>query len=187
MRTPSRNVAVGFALSLSVLVTSFQVGCKTASPYQLSQARMQTLYQHRQKTAIAAQLSQTQQMAAQLEAEKQQLAAANAQLTAGLQEANSRLAGLNANQMQLNNKYQSLLTGLQGPQIGLPAVDGSLFADLAQRYPQFHFDPSRGVAQFDETLFFDSGSDALRPESLSLLNEFASIMNRSDVRQFRIL
>lgn len=187
MRTPSRSHLSLLTLSILSLLTMTQVGCRTAPAYQLSQARMQTLYQHRQKTQIAAQLSQTQQMAAQLEAEKQQLAAANAQLSAGLNEANGRLAGMNAHQVQLSNKYQSLLTGLQGPQIGLPNVNGSLFADLANKYPQFEFDAARGVAMFDERLFFDSGSDALRPESLSVLNEFTSIMNRSEARQFRVL
>src|SRR5690606_13117755 len=58
---------------------------------------------------------------------------------------------------------------------------------LAAKYPEFEFDPVAGVAKFNGSLLFATGSDALRPEAHRLLQDFSQIMNDAVARNFNVL
>ncbi len=172
---------------LAGVLAALAGGCNAVpyGQYRLSQLQAFQLYQ--QNSQLAAQLFETQQMAAQLQAEKQQLELAAGQLNGNLQIANQRIDNLNSERQQLHEKYRGILVGY--PPTG-PALPGSAleqFRELARKYPEFEFDPVTGVARFTGDLLFSSGSDALRPESHRLLQEFARIMNDSLARSYKIL
>jgi chemotaxis protein MotB len=175
-------------LAAPVLIAGSLVGCRGGAPGgQLRQAQMQALQMQRQNRDLMAQLGQSQQMAAQLAMEKQQLELAASQLNGGIGIANQRLQNLADERGQLHEKYRTLLAGYP---TGGPVLPGSAIErlrDLASRYPDFEFDAVAGVCKFNNDLLFSSGSDALRPESQRLLQEFTQIMNDASSRQFKIL
>lgn len=177
---PSRLVVVGLALGLLA-------GCGAVPYPQYRAAQMQTMQMHRQNRMLASQLGESQRITAQLQAEKQQLEMANGQLSGSLQVANQRLTNFNSERGILHEKYKGLLTGLPAPGAQLPSSAIERFRALAEKYPEFEFDPINGVSKFSGNLLFATGSDALRPESHRLLHEFSTIMNDSVARPFRIL
>lgn len=148
---------------------------------------MQALQLQRQNRELASQLGQSQQMAAQLALEKQQLELAANQLHGGLGIANQRLQNLADERGQLHEKYRTLLAGYPAGGPTLPGSAIERLRTLASKYPDFEFDAVAGVCKFNNDLLFASGSDALRPESQRLLQEFTSIMNDAAARSFRIL
>jgi chemotaxis protein MotB len=153
----------------------------------MRQAQMQAMHLQRQNRELLAQLGQTQQMAAQLAAEKQQLELAAGQLNGGLEIANQRLQNLADERGQLHDKYRTLLAGYPA---GGPVLPGSAIERLralASRYPDFEFDAVAGVCKFNNDLLFSSGSDALRPDSQKILQEFTQIMNSPEARTLKIL
>lgn len=148
---------------------------------------MQAMQLHHQNQALASQLQQSQQMAAQLAAEKQQLEMAAGQLNGGLDIANQRLLNLTNERGQLHEKYKALMAGYPGSGPMLPGSAIDRLRALAQKYPDFEFDPVTGLCKFNNDLLFASGSDALRPESQSLLHEFTQIMNDPNARSLKVL
>jgi chemotaxis protein MotB len=162
-------------------------GCNAVPYNQYRMSQLQALQLYQQNSQLASQLFETQQIAAQLQAEKQQLELATGQLNGNLQIANQRIDNLNSERQQLHEKYRGMLVGY--PPMG-PALPGSAldqFRALAGKYPEFEFDPVTGVARFTGDLLFASGSDALRPESHRLLQEFAHIINDPLARPYKIL
>ena len=136
----------------------------------MRQSQLCTMQMHRHNQMLAGQAGQ---MASERAALEQQLAIAN-----------QRLDNLNSERAALHDRYKHLLTSSQNP---LPAPATARFRDLAERYPEFEFDPETGVSKFNADLLFALGSDEIRPEAQQLLKEFASIMNSPDARQFHIL
>lgn len=153
------------------------VGCNMAPQWQLQQAQLRTMQVYRHNQALQTQLSQAQQSAGQLAAENQQL---QQQLAI----AGQRFENLSAERAALHERFQHLLTSSHNP---LPGATNARFRDLAERYPDFEFDPETGVSKLNADLLFASGSDEVRPEAVALLEEFAAIMNSEDARQFNIL
>lgn len=169
------------------LLTLAGAGCNAVPYSQYRQAQIQSLQMRQQNRALASQLGQTQQMATQLQAEKMQLEMASNQLSGSLQIANERLGNFTNERGQLHEKYRGLLTGLPGPGSQLPSSVIEQFRALAAKYPEFEFDPVAGVAKFNGSLLFSTGSDALRPEAHRLLQDFSQIMNDAVARNFNVL
>lgn len=163
----SRSPLTILALLGGMLFTS---GCCCVPHWQMRQAQLCTMQLHRQNQMLAGQAGQ---MAAEKAGLEQQLAIAN-----------QRLDNLNSERAALHDRYKHLLTSSQNP---LPAPATARFRDLAERYPEFEFDPETGVSKFNTDLLFALGSDEVRPEAQQLLKEFASIMNSADASQFNIL
>ncbi|WP_437202810.1 OmpA family protein [Planctomicrobium sp. SH664] len=154
---------------------------------QLRQAQLRTYQVYRQGEMYMAQLGEAQQLASQMQTEKQLAEQRASELEKNLAVANSRLNNLAQERSKLHNEYKNLLTSLPSP--GSPA-NGSINAklqDLCRKYPQFEFDPISGVCRFNGDLLFSSGSNQIRPEGLKVLQEFTGIMNSSDAKQFNIL
>jgi chemotaxis protein MotB len=166
--------------SAAALVPAFWLsGCSVPMrQYRMSQA--QAMRMHQENRSLMAQLGQTQQQLAQSEMTV-------GQLSGSLDIANQRLANLQGERGQLHEKYRSLLTGFPHQGATLPGSALEQFRILSERYPEFEFDPVSGVARFTGTLLFDTGSDALRPESHRLLQEFAHIINDPAASSFKIL
>jgi chemotaxis protein MotB len=167
--------------AMTVCLTLFGLllagGCNVVPDWQLRQAQLRTMQMYRQNQSLGAQLSQSQQMAGQFAAEK-------SQLEQQLAIANQRVDNLNAERAALHDRYKHLLTGAQNP---LPAPTNERFRALAERYPDFQFDPETGVSKFDNDLLFALGSDELRADAQDLLAEFANIMNSDEARPFKVL
>lgn len=172
MRIPMRSFTL-IALSCALCIT----GCNTVPQWHMRQAQLQTLHMYRQGQSMQSQLSQAQQASGQLAAENQQL---QQQLAI----ANQRFDNLNVERAALHDRFQHLLTTSQNP---LPGSANDRFRDLAERYPDFEFDPETGVSKLNADLLFASGSDEVRPEASALLTEFVGILNESDAREFNIL
>ena len=152
-------------------------GCNTVPDYQMRQAQLRSMQMYRQNQSLSAQLGQAQQSAAQLAAER-------AQLQQQLAIAGQRLDNLNSERTALHDRYRHLLTASGNP---LPGATNDRFRDLAERYPDFEFDPQTGVSKFNSDLLFALGSDTVRPDAQKLLKEFAAIMNSDEAQQFNIL
>ena len=141
-----------------------QTGCNMV-PHQtlrLSQLRAQQLYA--QNKSLAMEAGQASQRAQQLESQ--------------LSIANQRIGNLK----QEREHYISLH--------GRNPLSDSLtrrFQALADRYPDFEFDPETGVSKFHSDILFSSGSDHLKTSAHPLLQEFAEIMNEGDARRLNIL
>ncbi len=188
MRTHSMRLTVPSRLVLSLFCAGALVGCRGSAPYGVArQAQMQALHLQQQNRELASQLGQTQHMAAQLQAENQQLHLAASQLNSGLDIANQRLQNLADERGQLHEKYRTLLAGYPTGGPALPGSAAERLRALASRYPDFEFDAVSGVCKFNNDLLFSSGSDALRPDSQKLLQEFTQIMNSSETRSLKIL
>jgi chemotaxis protein MotB len=135
-------------------------------------------------------LQQAQYRTRQLYEQNRALAQERNGLLAQIQTLQQQIAGLNARdetlQARLNNLLaeRNHLTGNRNP---LSDSTNRQFADLAQRYPGFEFDPQTGVSKFQNDILFASGSDELRPEAEPLLAEFARILNNGEAAELNIL
>ena len=147
-------------------------GCNMAPAWQMRQAQLRTYQIYRQNQALQAQSAQSQQLAAQMQQE--------------LSIANERLTNLNAERALLHDQYQSMLAGLPAPG-GLSESLKAQLSNLAQKHPQFEFDPIAGVVRFNGDLLFASGSDAIQPNGKKLLQELAKIMNSPEASPFHVL
>jgi chemotaxis protein MotB len=166
-----------FPLILLSCALGLSSGCNTVPAWHMQQAQLQTLRMYRQSQSLQTELSQAQQASGQLLAENQQL-----QQQVAI--ANQRFDNLNAERAALHERFQHLLTASQNP---LPGSANQRFRDLAERYPDFEFDPETGVSKLNADLLFASGSDEVRSEASALLTEFVQILNESDAREFNIL
>lgn len=137
--------------------------------------------QMRMSQARAMQMSRNQQF---LAGRVNQLASEKAGMEQQLAIANQRLNNLNAERAALHDRYKHLLASSTNP---LPGGATARFRALAEKYPEFEFDPETGVSKFNTDLLFALGSDEIRPEAQELLKEFASIMNSTEALQFNIL
>jgi chemotaxis protein MotB len=137
--------------------------------------------QMRMGQARAMQMARNQQF---LAGRVKQLSAEKAGMEQQLAIASQRLNNLNAERAALHERYKHLLTSTSNP---LPGGATARFRELAERYPEFEFDPETGVSKFNADLLFALGDDTVRQEAQQLLKEFAAIMNSPEAQQFNIL
>lgn len=137
--------------------------------------------QMRMAQARSTQMARNQQF---LQGRVNQLASEKAGMEQQLAIASQRLNNLNAERAALHDRYKHLLTSSGNP---LPGGAIARFRELAERYPEFEFDPDTGVSKFNTDLLFALGSDEIKPEAHQVLKEFAAIMTSPEARQFNIL
>src|SRR5579859_3009156 len=121
-----------------------QTGCNMVPRYHLQQAQYRTRQLYEQNRALATERNG---------------------LLAQIQSLQQQVAGLNARDETLQARLNNLLA--ERNQLGagrnpLSESTNRQFADLAQRYPGFEFDPQTGVSKFQNDILFASGSDELR-------------------------
>lgn len=175
------------AFCLIGLLACGQTACNTVPQWHLRQSQLRTHQLYGQNKSLAMQQDQVNQLAQQLEAEKQQLAQQNEALRSTLNVANQRLENLNAERTQLQDRYVSLLNQAKSQVSPLSTESTRRFEELARKYPEFDFDPQTGVSKFHSDILFDSGNAALKPSALPILKEFASILNDGDAQRLNIL
>lgn len=164
-------------LLLSYLLMIPLAGCYSGPNAWTRQAQLQTRQMWQQNQALA---QQRDALAMEKQAAEQQAA----QLAAELQTANGRLANLNQERAQLQDRYVSLLNEAKNP---LSAETTRKFEELSRKYKEFDFDPVTGVSKFHSDVLFASGSSDIKSTATNLLQEFAGLMNRDDARMFHIL
>ena len=89
--------------------------------------------------------------------------------------------------LQLQHQNLALLNRLKNSHNPLGSGPTRRLQDLAQKYPNFEFDPETGVSKFHSDILFDIGSDRVKPRGRALLREFAAIMNEADASKLNIL
>jgi chemotaxis protein MotB len=138
----------------------------------------------------ASSLRSSQMQAQRLYSQNQQLAgqAARAgQLEAQVNLLNQRVSNLASERATLRDRYANLLERARSQGSPLSGDLTRRFQELAERYPDFEFDPETGVSKFHADILFASGSDQLRPTAHPILQEFAAIMNDGAAQHLNIL
>jgi chemotaxis protein MotB len=157
-----------------------QTACNMV-PYQHYQAsQLQAFDLHQQNQALAAQQEQSQYTA-------QKLAAENQGLRSSLDTANQRVDNLKSGLSSAQERYISLLNNARNQKSPLSDSTTRRFQDLADKYPEFEFDPHTGVSKFHSDILFSSGSAQINRNAAPLLQDFADIMNAEDARRLNIL
>ena len=167
-------------MSVLGLLILTETGCGLVPRSSLRQAQLSSMRLHQQRAMTAAERDQANQLA-------QQMAQRNAELEANLQTANSRLNNLQAERGELHNRYVSLLDQVKNQPSPLSSDTTRRFQELAEKYPQFEFDPVTGVSKFHSDILFNSGSADLKQEASPVLQEFASILNEGEAERLNIL
>jgi len=169
-------------------------GCNSVPRHTLrqSQLRAAQLYQENQQTL--AQLGESQQLAQQKAAEARQLAqqkagleSALAQKSQELEVANQRVANYRSTQSELEARMVDLINRQKNLPSPLSNQASQRFEELAEKYPNFEFDPATGVSKFHSDILFSSGSAKIKRSAEPLLKEFASIMNDNEAGRLNIL
>ncbi len=81
--------------------------------------------------------------------------------------------------------YDHLLTASRnGPRLA-PGV-GRELAELAERYPSLHFDPTTGIAKLDTDVLFDSGDAEPKAAARAVVRELARVLNDPAARTLRV-
>src|SRR5258708_11550373 len=151
------------------LFGSLQAGCNMVPRSQLSQAQNRTRQLYDQNRAMAAERNG---------------------LLSQIQTLQQQIAGLNARDETLQARVNNLLAErnqLAGNRNPLSDSTNRQFADLAQKYPGFEFDPQTGVSKFHNDILFESGSDELRRDAAPLLAEFSKILNNGEASELNVL
>jgi len=97
------------------------------------------------------------------------------------------LDNLNNERSTLKQRYISLLNRAKNQPSPLDDQARRRFEELAEKYPEFEFDPRTGVSKFGADILFDSGSAQLKSRGQQLLREFAQIMNSGEAKRLNIL
>ena len=158
-----------FLMGALGLAAFAQTGCNMVPRYALQQAQYRTRQLYEQNRALSQEHNA---------------------LLAQIQSLQQQVAGLNASRDTLQARVNNLLAErnhLTGNRNPLSESTNRQFADLAQRYPGFEFDPQTGVSKFQNDILFASGIDELRPEAEPLLAEFARILNNGEASELNIL
>ncbi len=174
-------------LSAVCLFTVSLTSCNRGPNAQVRQSmyRSQQLYDQGQELAM--QRDQFQQSANALQHERDQLAMRAQTLESNLNIANKRLDNLNSERSEMQQRYVSLMKKAKGQPSPLDGEATRRFQELADKYPDFEFDPSTGVSKFHSDILFDSGSDVLKPSAKEILNQFAAIMNDGNAKRLNVL
>ena len=155
------------AILAGILLSS---GCYAVSDTQMRMGQARAMQMARNQQFLAGRVNQ---LAAEKGGLEQQLAVAN-----------QRLNNLNAERAALHDRYKHLLASSSNP---LPGGATARFRALAERYPEFEFDPETGVSKFNTDLLFALGSDEINPQVVPVLEEFSRIMNNADAQHLRVL
>lgn len=167
------------------LLACGEMACNTVPQPYLRQSQLRARQLYGQNQSLAMEREQASQTAQALAGESQQLAQQNQALRSDLEIANQRLANLNSERAQLQDRYVSLLNKTK--QSPLSSETTRRFEDLARRYPDFDFDPQTGVSKFHSDVFFDLGSADVKTTAHPILKEFASILGEGDAKRLNIL
>jgi len=182
------------AISLRILlcgaalaaVTS-QSACSMVPKSQLAQCQTINRDLHDRNKTLLSELENERlngQDLAQQTAQMQQDLGSVQDLNASLQD---RVAQFDGERGELEQQYSSLMNQVRG-QGPLPQQVQDQLSQFAARHPEaFEFDPATGVSKFYADVLFPLGEDSLRPESRSLLGEFASIFRTGGASDLNIL
>ena len=169
-------------------------GCNSVPRYALRQSQLRAAQLYQQNQASLAQLGEAQQQAAAGAAKAQQLAQEKAGLETQLAEtsqqlntANQRVANYQSAQAELESRMVQLINQQKNLPSPLSSETSRRFEELAQKYPNFEFDPATGVSKFHSDILFSSGSAKIKRTAEPLLKEFAAIMNEPDANRLNIL
>ena len=168
---------------LACFPVAWTTGCYMAPPEMVRQSQLRAWQLYNQNKTLAMEHDRTQHTVHSLSDEKSRLARRASELQSSLDVANKRLENLNSERSQLHQRYVSLLNS-KNP---LSSDTTQRFQDLANRFPEFEFDPQTGVSKFKSDILFDLGSDALKPGASALLKEFAQILNQGDAKLLNVL
>lgn len=178
---------LAFAIMLGALTLA---GCSSTPNVvplaQLRQSQHHATKLHSNTVVLNSNMQAVQTLAESLAGEKQSLMAQNQMLSQQTMITQQRVDNLMAERDQLKLRFASL-SDVNGGGGGLPGSLNERFRELANRFPDFEFDPVTGVSRFREEILFSSGSDVLRSSSSELLREFADILNSGDAQELRIL
>lgn len=162
------------------------LGCTAPNPgVRQSQLHARQLWMEKQQ--LAAQNSQAAQSAAALAAERERIAQEQARLQAELENERRRIANLQQERSELHERMATLISQARNQQNPLSPETTERFRKLAEKFPEFEFDPHTGVSKFHTDILFASGSDTIRPEALPLLRQFAQILNEGEAQRLNIL
>jgi chemotaxis protein MotB len=171
------------------LLACLPTGCSSVPRMQhaLRQSQLRALQLHQHNQTLVAERDQAGLLAQSVTAEKQNLEQQLASLQSNLDTANQRLANLNSERSQLQDRYVSLLNQAKNGPSPLSNETTRRLEDLKRKYPDFDFDPQTGVSKFHSDILFASGSTDIKPTALPMLREFAAIMNQGDASRLNIL
>ena len=182
-------------LGTAVLTFAVASGCNNAVPrYTLRQSQLQAAHLYQQNQQTLAQLGEAQMLAQQKAGEAQMLAQHKTGLETALAEtskqldvANQRVANYQSTQSELEQRMVQLINQQKDLPNPLSNDASRRFQELAEKYPNFEFDPATGVSKFHSDILFSSGSAKIKRSAQPLLEEFASIMNDADAGRLNIL
>ena len=142
-----------------------------------SQLRSQELFAENENLLIAQ--NNLSQAVAGLEQTRQTLAQQLEQNNSQLATANSRIDNLLAERSDLKNRYVARLADASGDSLMIGGGGSSVAG--------FNYDPLTGLSKFPEDIRFDLGSADLRAEAISVLKEFANLVNSGSADGMRVL
>lgn len=174
-------------LSAACLFTISQTSCQRGPNAQVRQSMYRSQQLYSQNSELAMQRDQFQQSANALQHERDQLAMRAQTLESNLNIANKRLDNLNVERSEMQQRYVSLMKTAKGQPSPLNGEDTRRFQELADKYPDFEFDPHTGVSKFHSDILFDSGSDVIKSSATEIMAQFASIMNDGNAQRLNIL
>lgn len=179
MRLTPKNGPGRCLLLTLAFVLLCSVGCRHGKYREnlvKSQLHARELYAENQRLIASGQ--QNQQMIQGLTYERQALMSQLGDTEMQLATANNRVENLMAERSQLTDRIARAIND--------SVNDGSGFAGALQ-LPGFEYDPSSGLNKYREDILFDLGSDAIRPEALPVISEFASTINSGSGKGMRVL
>lgn len=176
-----------YLLSAVCLFTVSQTSCNRGPNAQVRQSMYRSQQLYDQSMELAMQRDQFQQSANALQHERDQLAMRAQSLESNLNIANKRLDNLNTERSEMQQRYVSLMKTAKGQPSPLDGEATRRFQELANKYPDFEFDPHTGVSKFHSDILFGSGSDTLKPSAKEILNQFAAIMNDGNAKRLNVL
>ncbi|MFQ5730776.1 MAG: flagellar motor protein MotB [Planctomycetaceae bacterium] len=132
-------------------------------------------------------LRQSQARSWQLHQERLAFEQQNAELQGRLHTANQRIDNYKNGMSQLEQQNLALLNRLKNSRNPLGRGITKRLQDLSGKYKNFEFDPETGVSKFHSDILFDIGSDRVKPHGMTLLREFAAIMNEGEAGKLNIL
>ncbi len=174
-------------LSAVCIFTISQSSCQRGPNAQVRQSMYRSQQLYNQGMDLAMQRDQIQQSANALQHERDQLAMRAQTLESNLNIANKRLDNLNAERSEMQQRYVSLMKTAKGQPSPLDGEATRRFQELAEKYPDFEFDPHTGVSKFHSDILFDSGSDVLKSSAKEILDQFAAIMNDGNAKRLNVL
>ncbi len=181
-------------LGLAGVLATTGAGCNSVPRYALRQSQLRAAQLYQQNQATLSQLGEAQQQAVAEASKARQLAQEKAGLETQLAEtsqqldtANKRVANYQSTQSELEARMVQLINQQKNLPNPLSSETSRRFEELANKYPNFEFDPATGVSKFHSDILFGSGSAKIKRSAEPLLKEFASIMNEPDAKRLNIL